>query len=82
MKNTILGCLGQNNKWLVEPKNSIYGQIKCHKERAPLRPIATGYIHLVHGEELYLKIFLEPLINKCTYLVDSHKAFKGVCDSD
>ena len=34
-KNTILGCQGQNNKWLVEPKTliaSLYGQVKCHKE--------------------------------------------------
>ena len=79
MKNTILGCQGQNNKWLVEPKNliaSLYGQVKCHKEGAPLRPIAKGYSHLVHRAELYLKKILEPLINKCTYLVDSQKAFK------
>ena len=41
-----------------------------------MRPIATGYSHLVHGAELYLKKILEPLINKCTYLVDSQKAFK------
>ena len=79
LKDTILGCLGQKNKWLVEPQNSIaslYGQVKYHKDGAPLRPIATGYSHLVHGAELYLKKILEPLINKCTYLVDSQKAFK------
>ena len=58
LKDTILGCLGQKNKWLVEPQNSIaslYGQVKYHKDGAPLRPIATGYSHLVHGAELYLK---------------------------
>ena len=45
--------------------------------RAPIRPIGTGYSHLVHGAEEYLKKFLEPLFKTCTFLVDSQKAFKS-----
>ena len=80
LNDTILGCLGQNNKWLVEPKNSIasiYGKVKYHKQGAPLRPIGTGYSHIVDGAEHYLKNILEPLLNKCTYLVDRQKTFKN-----
>ena len=56
--------------------SSLYSQVEYHKDVAPLSPIATGYSHLVHGAKLYLKKILEPLIYKCTYLVDSQKVFK------
>ena len=77
--NTIEHCLGLKNKYLVQPKNSIaslYGVVKCHKQNWPMRPISTGYSSISAGSEEYIKKIVEPLLKKCTFLVNSEKSFK------
>ena len=79
LTNSIEHCLGQSNKYLVQPKSSIsslYGKVKCHKDNWPLRLISTGYSHIVFGAETYIKTIIEPLQKKCEFLVDSQKSFK------
>ena len=79
LTNSIENCLGQSNKYLVQPMNSsssLYGKVKCHKENWPLRPISTGYSHIAHGAETYIKTIIEPLNKKCSYAVNSQKSFK------
>ena len=79
LTNSIENCLGQSNKYLVQPMNSIsslYGTVKCHRENWPLRPISTGYCHIAHGAETYIKTIIEPLNKKCSYAVNSQKSFK------
>jgi hypothetical protein len=80
LEDTIRHCLGQTNSYLVEPKYSIsqfYGLLKCHKPEWPNRPIITGYNHLAKGAEDYLRPILEPLLEDCSYLVNSQKSFQA-----
>ena len=74
LKNTIYGCLGQTHRWLVDPRYSItivYGEVKCHKEGAQLRPIGIEYIHLVGGAKKIIKKILKPLASEFIFSVDS-----------
>ena len=80
LKSTMDGCVGQQNAFLLQPASSIcklYGKVKVHKEHWPIRGICTGYSHMVLGAETYLKKILKPLLNRCSYLVNSQLAFKN-----
>jgi hypothetical protein len=77
--NSIEHCLGQTNKYLVHPTNSIaslYGIVKCYIQNTSLRSISTGYSSITAGAEAYTKEFIEPLLKKCTFLDHSQKTFK------
>ena len=41
-----------------------------------MRPISTGYSSISSGSEEYIKEILEPLLKKCSFLVNSQKSFK------
>lgn len=80
VEETIGHCLGQTSGYKVEVKYSIsdfYGLVKCHKPEWPIRPIITGYNHMVVGAEDYLRPILEPLLKECSFLVDSQKSFQA-----
>ena len=77
---TMDGCVNQQNGFLLQPTSSIskfYGKVKVHKANWPIRGICTGYSHMVSGPETYLRKLLKPLVNRCSYLVDSQLAFKN-----
>ena len=41
-----------------------------------MRPISTGYSSISAGSEEYIKEIVEPLLKKCTFLVNSQNSFK------
>ena len=63
----------------LAPLNTIancYGTLKIHKESMPLRPIFTGFSALTAPVEDYLRTIFEPLLSKCSFLIDSTISFK------
>ena len=61
------------------PPSSIsdfYGTIKIHKNGEPIRGICTGYNSIVTNSENFLKDFLKPLVDECTYAINNQLDFK------
>ena len=70
--------LTKGNKTLVKPKEGLkreYGIPKLYKNGHPLRPIINSINSITTGAERFSKDLIRPILEKCSYSVDSTKTF-------
>ena len=71
--------LTKGSKTLVKPEEGLkrgYGIPKLHKSGHPLRPIISSINSITSGAERFLKDLIRPVLEKCSYSVNSTKTFK------
>ena len=81
LKNNLGGCVNSKTMTYLSPNSTTsisYGLLKLHKPEKSLRPICTGYNAIFATLHKYLKKFIDPILKKCTDLIDSQAQFKGV----
>lgn len=73
------GYLSKSDCRKIDPTQSLkkgFGLIKLHRPGAPLRPIISSFNSLTSGSEAFLLELLKPIINECSFSINSTKMFK------
>ena len=79
LKSTFGKSMPNNQILKLYPTTSLsdaYGTVKLHKPNEPLRLIVTSYNSMIKNSEKFLKKFLKPLVNECSYSMKNTKTCK------
>ena len=77
---TMKTYMSKNTFLKIAPNESLkraYGILKKTKPGEPVRPIVSSVNSVTSGAEEYLLNIIKPIIDKCSYSVNSTKSFKA-----
>ena len=79
LKDNLGGYVNSKTMTYLSPNSTTSiacGLLKLHKPEKSLRPICTGYNAIFANSQKSLKKFIDPILQECTFLIDSPAKFK------